>query len=355
MITTIQPTAYNPYISQNRQSQPSFCGGLSLASHKGMKSTGIGFRKVLNFVSGIVNRKRNNELYEALADIDSSSPYYIDQIARVSSRYLPRREVEINIETGRLEEIAKDGTPHIFIMNHSSQTKDPSMLALFNMMLCDEYMRTGQAATCPHPKIVLNEDIMLAMNKKNRTVFEKIGAVPIDASLVGADKRKNTAAFLSLIKGFEKGKANIFIFPEGKLAPYKCPLENKFRKGVAEIVTKLVQRMPEVKVTPLGFAYGKGIGHCGDSIYIGKTITFRKAGEGISATSANADSSFASSAIKEFFCGEKEAVLEEKGVPVKARDAAPYVGGIMCENINICSEEAEVLLPKKVIGPIFNV
>ena len=309
------------------------------------------FRKLINKVNDFFSKKQNNEIYNELIKVDTKSPEYITSLSKVSRLLSTRNEIEINLESGRIQNIVRTGKPHIFIMNHDNQAKDPKMLAFFNTLLNEEYIKTGQAKTCPRPRIILNEDILLSMNKQNRQIFEKLGAVPIDASIYSADKKSNSKQFFKLMREFLKGEVNIFIFPEGKKSAYKnIPLQEKFQQGVAEMVTKLADKLPEVNVTPIGFAYNKKLNSAGDSLYIGKTIKFKKDGDSLIATSGNVSSNFARQNYKDYFSGVDEMPIMEKSVTVKGKELPEYVAGILCENLRICKEEAKLQLPKKSMG-----
>lgn len=342
----ITPVQYNTnfYPKKYNTSPQSFRGGCSLSSVGKIEKTSrkIEFmgRVIFNKIAGLFNKNKNKELYNEFLVTDTKSPEYIDVLSRVSRQYLGKKNLEVNFENNRITNLAKSGKPHIFIMNHDSQAKDPQMLAAFNTLLNDEYLALGLAKTCPRPRIILNEDILLSMNERNRNIFEKMGSVGIDASIHDADTKGNTKKFIKLMREFLKGEVNIFIFPEGKNSINKSrSLAEKFQLGVAEMVARLTGRVPEVNVTPLGFAYGKKSQV--DGIHIGKTIKFRKEGDNIVSSVGNIGSEFASEGYKNFFKNRSEAILTEKGVPVKGKEQAEYIGGVLCENLRICKEEAK--------------
>lgn len=296
-------------------------------------------RKIINRFFDFFNKNKHSQLYEQLLNTDPKSPEYITILNKISQICSNQKPVEINLESNRLEQIAHSKKPHIFIMNHDNQSKDPKMLAFFNTLLNYVYIRNGVEETCPRPRIILNEDILLSMNKINRVIFEKLGAVGIDASLFGSNSQANARTFFKLIKEFLNNEINIFIFPEGKNAiRKKAPLSEKFQLGVAELVAKIADRMPEVRITPLGFAYGKKAD--ADSIYIGETVVLKKLGEHIESSRGNISSPFAQPKYQDFFAGRDSAVLTDKSIPVEGRDIPKYIGGILCENLRICKEEA---------------
>lgn len=353
-MNTFTPIQFN-YNNQYISNKPKFKGNLPMKSayytEKSMQSVEFAGRKIINKFFDFFGKKQNNETFTELINSDSKSPEYIKALSKVSRLLSTKKEIEINLESARIQEIASNGKPHIFIMNHDNQSQDPKMMAFFNTLLNDEYVRTGQAKTCPRPRIILNEDILLSMNKKNRQIFEKLGAVPIDASLYSTDKRGNAKQFFKLMREFLKGEVNIFIFPEGKNAVHKkSPLKEKFQLGVAEMVTKLADRLPEVNVTPIGFAYNKKLKSTGDSIYIGKTLIFKKQGDVLNVNKGNVSSQFAQENYKKFFGDKENAIITEQSIPIIGKDLPQYVGGVLCENLRICTEEAKAQLPKQSMG-----
>lgn len=348
MITPLQFNTSVYPVKYNTQPQ-TFRGGcnISIAGKVEKATRNVEFfgRKIINKIGVLFNKNKNEELYNKFLAVDTKSPEYIDILRRVSRQYLGKKNLEVNFENNRITNLAKSNKPHIFIMNHDSQTKDPQMLATFNTMLNDEYIALDLAKTCPRPRIILNEDILLSMNDKNRSIFEKMGSVGIDASIHNPNSKSNSKKFITLMREFINGDVNIFIFPEGKNSIKKGPLDEKFQLGVAEMVTKLTAKVPEVNVTPLGFAYGKKSQV--DSIHIGETVIFKKDGESIISSIGNITSEFANEGYKNFFKNKTSAVLTEQGAVVKGKEQAGYVGGVLCENLRICKEEAKKMISKE--------
>lgn len=348
-VNTFYPIRRN-YLNKSSQVcyTPAFTGNRALAAgEKGMRKVEFFFRRMLNKINDGFESKEMQNVYKEFLAVDEKSEGFIDKLILAGRKFGCKKEVEINIESGLIEKIAKDGKSHIFIMNHDSQSADPEMLAIFNTLLCQEYKRLGLAKDCPRPKIILNEDILLSMNPEKRKVFEKIGAVGIDADLYSNDNAKNARSLLPLLRGFMKDKVNIFIFPEGKLAGSKVPLKQKFQHGVAEMINKLAGKKDEVNVVPLGFAYNKGSKKNLASIYIGEPVVFRKTCEGLTSSAGNIKSDFASEHYKNFFLKDNlnDKVITDKGIPVKEKELPAYISGILCENLEICKKEARKNLP----------
>lgn len=300
-------------------------------------------RKLFNKLFDFFPKKQYKELFEQFLKSNENTENFILLLNQISRILATQKEVEINIETNRLQEIAESKEPRIFVMNHDNQKQDPKMLAFFNTLLNEEYISHGLAETCPRPRIILNEDIIRSMNRQNQTIFNKLGAVGIDANLYSADSMANAKTFISLLRDFINGKINIFIFPEGKNAAFKKnTLSQRFQLGVAEIVAKLTDKMPRVIVTPLAFAYGKKANP--DSIYIGNDIVFTKQGKHFNTSIGNISSIHANPNYQQFFNGRENANLTDKGNPVEGKESAQYIGGIICENLRICKEHAQFAL-----------
>ena len=318
---------------------------------KGFRGVEYAGRKLLNKISGALNKKQTELMFKELADVDETSETYIAKLVKAGRFFGKNKEVEINLESNRLFDLANSKEPCIFIMNHDNQKHDPEMLAIFSALLNSEYIKAGKAASCPRPKIILNEDILLTMDEKMRKIFEKLGAVGIDASLYSADGSKNGRKLLPTMKDFVNDKAHIYIFPEGKNAGFKkMRLQDKFQTGVAEMVHKLAQKKEQVKVVPLAFAYNDKSKTLLSSIHIGEPVFFKKNGNNVLATSGNVmKSDFASKNYIDFFkkqSDEEFTTLTEKGIPVSGKELPSYIAGVLCENLQICKEEAKKVLPK---------
>ncbi len=327
---------------------PVFTGNRAIAvGEKSVRKVEFFFRRILNKINDGFESKEMRNIYKEFLAVDEKSETFVDKLILAGRKFGCKKEVEINIESGLIEKFAKSGKSYIFIMNHDRQSADPEMLAIFNTLLCQEYKKLGIAKDCPRPKIILNEDILLSMNSEKRRVFEKIGAVGVDADLYSNDNAKNARALLPILRGFLKDKVNIFIFPEGKLAGRKVPLKQKFQHGVAEMINKLADKKDEINVVPLGFAYNSSSKKNLASIHIGEPVVFRKTELGLTSSKGNVESDFASIHYKNFFLtgGLNDKVITDGGVPVEEKELPAYISGILCENLDICKKEAKKFLP----------
>lgn len=351
-----QPNNYNKNVyTSYKHSYPVFtgnfsspCGATLERSFRSVEFTG---RKLLNRISSFFNRKQTEAMFNELSGVDEKSPAFVEVLARAGRFFAKGKEVEINLESGRIAEIAKSNEPCIFIMNHDNQSHDPEMMALFNTLLSQEYARLGKAESCPRPRIILNEDILLSMDDKMRTIFEKLGAVGIDASLFSKGN-KNARVLIPLLKDFVEGRAHIYIFPEGKMAAFKGDLKSKFQAGVGSMVYRALGKREQVKVVPLGFAYNKKAKPLLSSIHVGEPVVFKLDGDTVLTSRGNTTSSFTAANYREFF--EKSdsdfSTITEQGTPVTGKNTTDYIAGVLCENLRICTEEAKASLPKATLG-----
>jgi len=305
-------------------------------------------RKIINKVNVAINHKKINKVYNEVVNIDEQSPKYMKMIYDFGKMMSKRNEIEINVENNALMDIAKAKESCIFIMNHDNQRQDPKLLAFFNSLLTREYIYNGKAKTCPRPKIIVNDDILGSLNPKSRAIYEKVGAVGVDASLFLPHLGKNGRNMLATVSKVIENKANLYIFPEGKMCVFRnLDPEYKFQTGVADIVKFISERKNRVKVVPLGFAYKGKIG----SIHIGEPIYIKKNKEKTLITSGSVDSSFASKEYVDFFKKNTStkkpfATITKRDVPVEGNDLPDYIAGVLCENLKICKAEAKKAISK---------
>ena len=304
-------------------------------------------RVIANRFMDLFEPRQQKELTQKLSEIKpESNDTYLIQNEIVSRIFCYKdRVIDVNIEDKILEKAAQNGGSHIFIMNHSSQKRDPSMLAVVSTLLSMAYRQEGKSNNFPLPKIILNQDILKTMHPRRRRAFEACGAVGVDANIFCADKKVNAQALFPIMKDFVRDKVNIFIFPEGKLSVFKdMEFDNRFQIGIAELINKVLNIKKEIKVIPLGFAYGKGKNKL-TGIQIGHPVVFKREGENTTSTSGSIlKSDFGKEAFKNFFekhKNETDAIITENGVPVKPTDAPAFIKGILAENLDICSKEAQ--------------
>ncbi len=339
----------NTYNAPKRTSEPHFCGGgINAVSETGMRGVEYSFRVIGNRISDFFAKPY---IKNAIGFISGVKPEqtekYLVLLDEISRFYSSAKKFHVNIQDKILERVAAGGKSTIFIMNHSNQGQDPSMLACLNTLLTDAYIKAGKKEDFPLPKIILNQDILKTMNPVKRKAFEAFGAVGIDANLFSADKSVNARAFFPLIKGFIKDKCNIFIFPEGKMAiSQTLDLNERFQSGVAEMVSKILGIKKEVTVVPVGFSYGKGADKEFNAMHIGEPVTFKRTDEGHTTVTAGLipKSEFADEAFVKFFReheGEEDVVMTHEKVPIKPEDTVKFIRRLLSENLEICTKEAD--------------
>ncbi len=334
-------------------SNPSFTGlNVYASSEKGFQKCEYIFRIIANRFADLFEGKQTKIITKNIAQIaPESNEKYLAQLEEISRYFSSSKTIDVNTEDKILEKIAHDDSSVIFIMNHSSQRQDPSMLAVLSTLLTQAYKNAGKDKNFPLPKIILNQDILKAMNSTKRKAFENIGAVGIDANIYSGDKGVNARAFLPLIKDFVRNKSNIFIFPEGKLAIRKdLDFDSRFQVGIAELINKVLAIKKKVTVVPVGFAYGKGDNKSLTGMHIGEPIKFGRDGENTTTTCGNIlKSKFGLDEYKNFFKrfkDQKDVTITDKGVPVGGKNITAYIKGILSENLGICSKEAQKQIEK---------
>ena len=357
MLVNITPQRNNIYnrSPQYKKTDVAFCGvNINAASEKGLHGFEYGLRIIGNKFADLFTSRRAKFITKCISLVKpEQSKKYLDILEEISNYYSSKKQIGFNLEEHKLEKIVQKDRPVIFIMTHSNQSEDPSMLAVLNTLLTKAYKQAGKENSFPLPKIILNQDILTTMNLTKRKAFEAFGAVGIDANIFNADKATNTRAFLPLIKDFIKGKCNIFIFPEGKLAVKKyLPLNKRFQSGVAEMINKVLGIKKEVDVVPVGFAYGKGKDRIYTGMHIGEPITFKRIGENTTITAGEIkDSEFADPVAVNFFkkhSDQTDVVMTSQGVPLKPNETTSYIREMLSENLLVCSKKAE----KNVLDPV---
>ena len=345
----------NNFRTQTYSQNPTFTGiNIGAVSEKGLHGIEYSMRIIANRFVDLFESKKNKEITKMIAQIKpESNEQYLFQLELISRHFSTLKTIDVNIEDKIFEKIAQDGKSTIFIMNHSNQKQDPSMLAVLNTLLVMAYKDAGKEKEFPLPKIILNQDILKTMNKTKRKAFENFGAVGIDANIFSSNKNTNAKAFFPLIKDFLKDKINIFIFPEGKLAVFKgLDFDSRFQIGIAEIINKVLGIKKEVTVVPVGFSYKKGKNQPLTGMHIGEPIKFKRQGENTTTTSGNVlKSEYSLKEFKNFFekhSNETDIVITENGIPVKSAEVTDFIKGILSENLNICSKEAQ----KQIVKPL---
>lgn len=363
-IERTQLANYKPISTTSiNSSKLSFGNKISIPANKTNKileyiadKIGFQFRVIANKIR---NKKDNKEEYkkfwEKFSKVDKESQEYTTYLYNFSKKIGMHKEVEINIESQRLLDVMKSDQAYIFIMNHENQKHDPKMLGVINALLYGSYIKSGKGVTCPKLKILFNEAILKAMDTNQRKIMEKFGAVGINASLFNTKKTQNASSMLSLLKDFAQNKSHIFIFPEGKMVYFdNADLKYKFQTGIAEIVNAATKLKKDVKVMPVGFYYNKNSKDFLGSIYLGEPVVFMQEHKKIFTTKGNIDSEFANQNYKNFFSEINSPLIfkeiTDKGKTIESKNVSDYIAGILCENLEICKNEAKKQLPQMSAG-----
>lgn len=316
-------------------------------------------RIIGNKILDLFQSKFGKNFIKAVANIKPQRNFeYLEKLLEISSFNCTEKVFDINSEDHIIDDIATDGKSSIFIMNHSNQFEDPQMVVLLNLLLNESYL-INKVKNFPLPKIIVNDDILKTMNPTKRKAFENYGAIGIDANLFDADKKANARAFLPIVKGFLKNECNIFIFPEGRLSVYKnLEFFDRFMPGTVNLVDKILNLKNEVRVVPVGFAYGKNEKKDLVGINIGNPLIIKRNNDITSITKGNVLQD-KNSDLYEFVNkhkNEEDIIITKNGEPVSKDKIVGYLKTFLSENLEINSKLAQKRVdnsnPKEIIQEI---
>lgn len=218
--------------------------------------------------------------FKLLRRLNVASPDYIDEWAKIGNS-INHKFINMNIEDGRIEKIAKSDDSVIFMLNHDNFERDKFMYPIFNSFLNYAYSAFGKQNVCPRPNIIVSKNFLKLAGSRFQSIYRKMGLVPIDASLTERNLDENVAPIKLLISKFAQNKSNLFIFPEGNNSIYKDKtLREKFQPGLVKIIRRILDLKSSVKIVPLGLSYGNVKNNMGN-IYVGETILLRKINKNI--------------------------------------------------------------------------
>lgn len=299
------------------------------AHSKTNKKRGLGFRG-----SALFSKKE--VIDTSYRSIKTNSADYIKYVCGTVRSWC-NKPVEINVESGRLADIAASDESCIFIMNHTSkQPKDFDNAMFFNTLLYREYIYRNKAEKCPRSRILTNKHI-LEEQADGGEKLKWMGLVPINAGFNNKGKSENAVILKNLINEIAAAKTNLFIFPEGALGIFSfLPMQYKFQPGVSSIVKKVLDIIDKIKVVPLGFAHNSK----DSAIHIGEPVNFQKKDGMYTASRGNADSKFFNNRLHKLYQDNDEIILTKKGEPLQGKKVIPYISGILVENLMACAREA---------------
>ena len=251
--------------------------------------------------------------FRLIRSITPSSSKYIEEWAKMGNS-IHNKFIDMNVENGSIEKIAKSCEPHIFLMNHENPEKDKFIYPIFNSFLNYAYTAYGKQYECPRPNIIVSKNVLKLVNKKFRAIYQKMGLISVDAYPDRRNFKENVMPIKYVIEKFIQKRCNLFVFPEGNNSIYKNKsLKEKFQPGVAKIIKSILDINGTVRIVPLGLSYKQEKGNMG-SIYIGKTITMYQKenkiyyllGESEEQVLCNSNTREVTPNIKKILCGELE-------------------------------------------------
>ena len=276
-------------------------------------------------------------LYKNIADknlkrVSQDSGDYIKQCYGML-RNSCKETVEVNVESGRLMDIAESCEPAIFIMNHTANAmRDIKIAKFFNTLLYREYVYNNKSGICPRSKVFANENVLNSQPDGGDT-YKWLGVVPVKAKLKGSSRQHNSRIISETVEQLSSGKINLFLFPEGAFCAFPfLPLSWKFQAGVSSIIKKVLEIKDKIKVIPLGFAHKKEL----SAIHIGDSVDFSKKGDEYSVTEK---------------LGSK--VLTHGGSPIKKDEIVPYISGFLVKKLEEVKYNAKADLENSK-GEVFN-
>lgn len=321
-----------------------FTANINSISEKKIQKCEYALRFIVNRIIDLFESKKIKKITKNISEIvPEANEKYLEKLEEISTFFSTSKDIDVNIEDKILEKIAKNDQSVIFIMNHSNQKKDPTMLAVLNLLLSRAYKENRKTQNFPLPKIVLNQDILKTMNQTKRKAFEAFGAVGIDANIYTADKKVNAKVFLPLIKDFVQNKSNIFIFPEGKLAiRTDLDFNKRFQPGIAELINKVLGIKKEVTVVPVGFSYGKGKNKKLTGMHIGEPLKFMQK-DNLTIIAPDSRSEYTFDGFKSFLNKDENGInitIIKNATSGKTYEVTDYIKNLLAEKLDNCSKEA---------------
>jgi hypothetical protein len=228
-----------------------------------------------------------DQLDQLTTNVKPGTPQYTDALIRLNEFMATGIRMDMNTESGRLDDIAKSKKAYIFVVNHDDGIYDGVMLMGFLKMLYEKYQE-HQIQDYPTPKLIIARAVHDSLPPRLQTAFERLQGVPVDARflLTGERATTNARAMKTVIKGLQTGQNHLIIFPEGIRNLFKdLPYETRFQTGVGKCVMQALATRDEVTVIPLGNEF-KREKHMG-AFHIGKPLTFRKNGNRIEVNAGN--------------------------------------------------------------------
>lgn len=292
------------------------------------------------------------KLNKSVMPFDESSPEFIKKIAETYEYMVNGTKAHINLESGRLDEIAKSKEAVIFIGNHDNAPYDASLLNNFLTELYKKYQESGNLQDVPRPKIVMDQRIYNGFPIELKDVLGKAGTTPVVATSYPTTRNANANKYSMwpIVEGFIKDKNHIFIYPEGRRNKFKnsLPVKDRFQYGIGKIIQDTLKYKNRVKVVCLGVAQEGDVG----SIHIGNSLYFEKDGDRIKVRGGDITPETDSFKNSSFYRRLSKLSAEESmhicygGIPVQTADRkaskfmSRLIAGILCTDVEECAKKA---------------
>lgn len=220
--------------------------------------------------AGIFAEKAQS-LTKELQTTPSETAGFVKKIIDTSEFLAQGTEMEINIEEGKLKQLAQSDEAAIYVFNHPNIPNDVILTFGFINQLYKAYEEEGKAETCPRISYLLDTDNLPPSfrDAAKSFGFNSLRAPLVDDGSSNVELHNGRVLFKSM-REYSKGKKNIFLLPEGSYSNFKdIPLKEKFQPGIGRMVEKLVTKMDKVKIVPVGLCAeeGKGVVNIGEPIY----------------------------------------------------------------------------------------
>ena len=231
-------------------------------------------RKLADRVFLMQNLKGIKKIENLFDRFNKNQELYSKELANVGNS-IKNKFILINSEDKSLEKITKSKNSTIFVLNHPDYNKDKFIYFIINSILNRLYIAQNKREI-PQNTILVSKNMLNIINEHSKSIYQKLGLIPIDASLKNKDKKFNSAIIKPIFKNFTKNKTNIFIFPEGNNSPLtKLPLEKRIQNGIGKLIKKAVNNKSNVTVIPISISYTKNKNNMGN-VFIGKPIYFKR-------------------------------------------------------------------------------
>jgi len=288
------------------------------------------------------------------------SPEHLDSIIKLNEFWAKGMDMEINLESGILDKLAKSDASTIFIANHNHVPYDIGLAFGTVSELYKSYKTNGKTENFPLPAVMMNKVVPDTLPPKLQEVFKSLESLGVDATPYPTQEGflYNNQAMKPVVEGFAKDKTNLFLFPEGTRTAYngKMPLEQRFQYGVAKLVQDAVQKKGSVRVVSLGIDYQNNQG----VVNIGEPIYFVKDGNKIKVTKGNITSDTEAAAGNSFY--KKLSTLKEgeslaichRGKPVEIQNEkslkfmSRLIAGILCTDMDISAKNATKIMKTRI-------